>query len=157
MFLDFVFQIWRRFRGSLQWRVLWLFNNKFMVSVAGIVKDKHGRLLLQRHRHWVLDVWGLPGGIVRGGETLEEAFTREMLEETGLVISDIELIKLISGYKLRMEVFFRAKLAESEGEQEIRLQENEVLEARFFSMENLPENMLETHKSLLHQEKRNKL
>ena len=142
MLLDFLFQIWKRLSARLQWWVLWLFNSKFMVSVSGVVLDDENRILLQRHRHWVYDVWGLPGGIVEGAETLENAIAREVLEETGLVISDVEFVKIVSGYRIRMEVYFRARL-KSDGElQELKLQIREVIEARFFTLDGLPENML---------------
>jgi len=142
MLLDFLFQIWKRLNAYLQWWVLWLFNSKFMVSVSGVVLDVDNRILLQRHRHWVHEVWGLPGGIVKGGETLENAIAREVFEETGLVISDIKLVKIVSGYRVRVEVYFKAKLDPDVGGQTMKLQESEVIEARFFSLDGLPENML---------------
>lgn len=153
MVLDFIFQIWRRLNASVQWRLLWLFNNKFMVSVAGIVYDRDDRILLQRHRHWVTDAWGLPGGIVESRESLENAFSREVLEETGLAISNVELISLVSGYHLRMEAYFRSKLLETDDEQIIKLQEEEIIEARFYSSDTLPSNILQIHKDLILQEK----
>jgi len=149
MFLDALFQIWRRLNGFLQWRLLWLFNSKFMVSVSGIILDDTESILLQRHRHWVQNVWGLPGGIVESSETLENAFEREVFEETGLVISDIEVIKMVSGYRLRMEVYFRARLAKNEMPQMIKIQEQEILEARFFSLNELPANILPLQKELI--------
>ena len=151
-FVDLLFRIWRKFGGPFQWRLLWLFNSKFMVSVAGIVKDQNGRVLLLRHRYWVADVWGFPGGIVRSGESLEAALAREVLEDTGLVISDLEFIKRVSGYALRLEVIFRANV-QLEEELEIRIQEEEILEARFFSLDDLPQNMLETQLDALKGEK----
>jgi 8-oxo-dGTP diphosphatase len=149
MFLDLLFQIWRRLNGYLQWWLLWLFNSKFMVCVAGVVFDEAGRILLQRHRHWVPNVWGLPGGIVQKGETLENALAREVFEETALEISDIELIRIVSNYRLRLEVYFRAKVIKNGEEPVIKLQKQEVLEARFFSLSELPANILPLQKEMV--------
>jgi ADP-ribose pyrophosphatase YjhB (NUDIX family) len=149
MLYDLLFQIWKRLRGHLQWRTLWLFNSKFMVSVAGIVSDRRGRILLQRHRHWIEDVWGLPGGIVKAGEQLEEAFKREVFEETGVNIENIKLLRVVSGYNLRMEVYFQARLVDNSDEPILKLQVEEVLEARFFPLAELPPNLLPAQRNLL--------
>jgi ADP-ribose pyrophosphatase YjhB (NUDIX family) len=148
MLLDFLFRIWRRLSGKHQWQLLWLANSKFMICVAGVILDDQNRVLLQRHRHWVLDVWGLPGGIVHRGETLEAAFTREVCEETGLSVADVQLVQFHSGYNLRLEVFFRSRVAAS-GEPTLRLQTSEVLEARFFSFEGLPANILPQQRDII--------
>lgn len=148
MLLDFLFQIWRRLSGKWQWRLLWLTNSKFMICVAGIVLDAHGRVLLQRHRHWVPDVWGLPGGIVHRAESLETAFAREVREETGLSVVDARLIQLNSGYNLRLEVFFQARVS-ADGEPVFRLQTSEVMEARFFPLDELPANLLPEQREII--------
>ncbi|HPH97810.1 MAG TPA: NUDIX domain-containing protein [Anaerolineaceae bacterium] len=147
MMLDFVFQIWRRMSGFFQWWFLWLVNAKFMVSVSGVILDGAGRVLLQRHRHWVPDVWGLPGGILHAGESLEDGLAREVREETGLEIADIVLIKVVSGYRLRMEGYFKARLAGTE--MKMKLQKDEVLEARFFAPDSLPEQMLPLQRKMV--------
>ena len=148
MLLDFLFHIWRRLSGKWQWQLLWLANSKFMVCVAGVILDAQERVLLQRHRHWVPDVWGLPGGIVHRGETLEAAFSREVGEETGLNVTEVQLVRFYSGYNLRLEVFFRARVATS-GEPVMRLQTSEVLEARFFPYEELPANILPQQREII--------
>jgi 8-oxo-dGTP pyrophosphatase MutT (NUDIX family) len=44
--------------------------------------------------------WGLPGGMMELGESIEETAKREVKEETGLEVSDLELFGVYSGKDL---------------------------------------------------------
>jgi ADP-ribose pyrophosphatase YjhB (NUDIX family) len=54
------------------------------VRVSAILRWRDG-ILLCRHEKRGSEHWLLPGGGVRGGESLTEALQRELAEETGLV------------------------------------------------------------------------
>jgi ADP-ribose pyrophosphatase YjhB (NUDIX family) len=62
------------------------------IGVAGIIRSNgfHSRHLLlgRRGKDPNRGLYVLPGGGVEDGETLEEAFCREVMEETGLKIID---------------------------------------------------------------------
>src|SRR5262245_45446575 len=62
----------------------------FLAVSAAIVRD--GKILVvRRARPPANGIYTLPGGVVEVGETLTEAVTREVLEETGLVIEPVAL------------------------------------------------------------------
>lgn len=61
--------------------------------VGAVVRDAAGRLLLvRRARPPAQGSWSLPGGRVEPGETVEAAVVREVLEETGLVVTPGPLV-----------------------------------------------------------------
>ncbi|HXM57162.1 MAG TPA: NUDIX domain-containing protein [Candidatus Dormibacteraeota bacterium] len=139
--------LWHRLGGGMQWRVLWLTQPKFMVSVCGVVRDEHGRVLLLRHRFWPEGSWGLPGGYAHGAERLEDALARELREETGWRIDEQRLLRVNSGYRLRVEVVFTARLAGGD----LRLDSREVLAAQLFAPDALPPGLLRSHRELIAQ------
>jgi ADP-ribose pyrophosphatase YjhB (NUDIX family) len=62
----------------------------FLAVSAAIVRD--GKVLLvRRARKPALALYTLPGGVVEAGETLAEAVTREVREETALTIEPVAL------------------------------------------------------------------
>jgi ADP-ribose pyrophosphatase YjhB (NUDIX family) len=111
------------------------------VNVA-IVKD--GRVLLTKRRDF--EVWCLPGGEVEDGESLVQAAMREAREEVGLVVKLERLVGVHSRPQWLAKgghvVVFAAKVVSGE----LRLQPQEVLEARFFSREEIPEELLLGHR-----------
>ncbi|TQM82895.1 ADP-ribose pyrophosphatase YjhB (NUDIX family) [Saccharothrix saharensis] len=64
------------------------------VSVAGIVVNDSGRVLVIRRRD--NDRWEPPGGVLEMAETFEEGVRREVLEETGM---SVQVQRLTGVYK----------------------------------------------------------
>jgi ADP-ribose pyrophosphatase YjhB (NUDIX family) len=61
--------------------------------VGAIVRDGQGRLLIiQRGHDPEAGRWSLPGGRVEPGESDAQALAREMLEETGLIVTPGPLV-----------------------------------------------------------------
>jgi phosphoglycolate phosphatase-like HAD superfamily hydrolase/ADP-ribose pyrophosphatase YjhB (NUDIX family) len=59
-----------------------------IVTVGALIMNDSKEALMVRTQKWS-GLWGIPGGKVKTGETLEEALRREIKEETGLDIDDI--------------------------------------------------------------------
>lgn len=59
-------------------------RTKVKVTAGAFVEKESGEFLLERRRDNGL--WGLPGGAVFPGETLEATAIREIQEETGLTV-----------------------------------------------------------------------
>lgn len=66
-----------------------------MVGACVLIFNEHKKLLM--HLRKDNDCWGLVGGSMELGETLEEVAVREMLEETGLKPLQLDFYKTFSG------------------------------------------------------------
>jgi ADP-ribose pyrophosphatase YjhB (NUDIX family) len=62
-----------------------------LTTVGGLLRDRDGNVLIVRTRKWS-NLWGIPGGKVEYGETLEDGFRRETLEETGLELENPRMV-----------------------------------------------------------------
>ncbi len=113
----------------------------FGVNVAVI---QHGKILLTLREDY--HVWCLPGGSVEPGESLAQAARRETWEETGL---DVRLERFVGVYSeprwfyrgLHVPVFAGTIIGGK-----LRPQPEEVIEARFFGPDELPDDFLFGHR-----------
>lgn len=74
------------------------FNNpRVRTGARGIVQREDGKIAVFNKKN--KNEYKLPGGGVDEGEDLEEAFKREVLEETGCIISNIKFIGITEELK----------------------------------------------------------
>lgn len=117
-----------------------------MAGANVILLNKNGQLLLQLRKD--NQCWGLAGGSMELGETLEEVARRELFEETGLIAKHLTMFNVFSG----KEFYYKYPHGDevynvittyicTEYEGDLKLDQDEVAELRFFSLDQLPENI----------------
>jgi ADP-ribose pyrophosphatase YjhB (NUDIX family) len=117
-----------------------------MAGACVILLDENQRMLLQLRKD--NNCWGLPGGSLEIGETLEEVANRELFEETGLVAKKLQLLNVYSGkefyykYPHGDEVYnvVTAYLC-TQYKGDLQKDENEVQDLHFFNLDDLPSNI----------------
>lgn len=114
------------------------------VGATILVTNTSGELLLQHRTD--TGTWGLPGGALEPGETLEETARRELLEETGLLAESLSLLGVFSGpeyfyiYPNGDQVYPVIVLYHASGiTGELQMTDGESLELAYYSLDALPE------------------
>ncbi|MGD0251886.1 MAG: NUDIX domain-containing protein [Verrucomicrobiota bacterium] len=62
-----------------------------LATVGALIFNGAGEVLMIRTHKWS-NLWGIPGGKIKWGETSEAALRREIKEETNLTVKDIEFV-----------------------------------------------------------------
>ena len=102
-----------------------------VAAVGALVTDDENRLLMvRRARDPGKGCWGLPGGFVDRGESIEAALAREVLEETRLIVTSFKLmVTLPNTYNYRgivapvIDLFYECDV---ENRDQIKLAEDEL-------------------------------
>ncbi|WP_017326378.1 NUDIX domain-containing protein [Synechococcus sp. PCC 7336] len=128
-----MFQLWRFGRTLLR---LLLRRPLVGTSIIPILGD--GRIVLVRRRD--TRQWSLPGGLVDWGETIETAARRELVEETGLELTQVR--RLVGVYSStdrdpRMHSVCIAIAADACGQFSIS-DTAEIVEVQAFELSKLP-------------------
>jgi 8-oxo-dGTP pyrophosphatase MutT (NUDIX family) len=119
-----------------------------------MVFDDQHRLLLQHRTDD--NTWDFPGGYMELGETAEETARREVQEETGLDIGELTLFRVFAGKEFYYEcpngdqVFSVCPVYVTHDAQgDLRPDGNEGSEVRFFSIYDLPNEILPQVKMMI--------
>jgi len=117
-----------------------------IMTGACVLLIRNGTLLLEKRTDNGL--WGLPGGSLEPGESLEQVAIRELYEETGLQAKNLELMNIFSGEDLYYkyphgdEVYnVVAAYICNEFDGNIKKDNHEVAEIKFFNVDDIPDNI----------------
>jgi 8-oxo-dGTP diphosphatase len=109
-------------------------------------------LLIKRNTIPFKGYWGLPGGRMDPGETIEQTVVREVKEETGL---DVEIVRKIGEYvekgindDVDYEYYPTCFLVKRVGG-EIKRQESEIQDIQLFSLKELPDPLGFEHDKMI--------
>lgn len=107
------------------------------VGVRALVINSESKVLLVKHTY--LPEWHFPGGGVDQGETAVDAVIRELKEETGVVVHEkpqifgvyFHQVKGVNDYPI---LYVLKKFSQED------FNSNEIAEAKWFSLKDLPED-----------------
>jgi len=103
-------------------------------AVIMLVVDSDGRALLGHQPSWPVGRFSTLAGFVEPGESVEHAVGREVLEEVGVEVSDVEYVASQPWpFPSSLMLAFRARATSSV----LRVDGEEITEARWFTREDL--------------------
>ena len=114
-----------------------LTHTRFTVTAGAVIFNDQKQVLLLKHRFRAGSGWGLPGGFLERGEQPIEALRRELREEIGLEVEDVEVFAVRSFAKPKqVEILFRAR-----ANAKVKPLTMEVERAEWFSLDSIPEGL----------------
>jgi 8-oxo-dGTP diphosphatase len=141
-------QVYRRLPAGFRRRIVRAVSPSFTVGAMCFIERSDGALLLVRHSY--RERWGVPGGLLQRGEDVELGAKREVREEVGLDVALLgEPAVVVDAEPQRVDVIFRAALASGVSGHDVRLGSAEIVEARWFPPDQLPELQFETAGALV--------
>lgn len=117
-----------------------------MVGAALLGMNDNGELLLLKRTD--NHCWGVPGGAMEPGESIEQTLSREVFEESGFEVKNPELWGIFSGKELFYKYPNGAEVhnvtvvfTEHIDPNQVKINSNEHSEFKFFALSNLPEEI----------------
>lgn len=140
--------VYQRLPVQARRRVVRTIAPGFTVGAMCFIERSDGALLLvqlsYRRR------WGVPGGLLKRGEEPADAVRREVREEVGVEIELTgEPAVAVDAEARRVDLVFRARLAPGQSPDEARPGSPEIVTARWFPADDLPELQHETSGALV--------
>lgn len=145
MLKELLSKLWRSVPPALRRRTMRLTQTRFTVTAAAIIVDENNRALLLQHRFRAGNGWGIPGGFIEAHEHPHEAVRRELREEIGLEVEDLQLFSTRTFKTARqIEILFRCRAKGSATPKSI-----EITKAAWFSADELPDGLPDGQQQLI--------
>lgn len=120
--------------------ILFLLRRPMTLGVRALAFDANGHVLLVRHTY--TPGWHLCGGGVEVGETFGEALAKELREEANVVLGDEpQLLSLHFNRTASRRDHVAVYLCRNVVQTMPKARDREILEARFFSPDALPDDV----------------
>ena len=136
-------KIWRALPSWVRTRITRLAHRTFTVSVAAVITNDKGQVLLLEHVLRPASGWGIPGGFIGFGEQPEAALRREIAEETGIDLINVSLYR-VRTLKGHVEILFTAGCV---GEPSVL--SREIIRLGWFEVGDIPAEMNAGQRSLI--------
>ena len=112
-------------------------QRRFTVTTAAAIFNDEGKVLLLDHVFRPDSGWGLPGGFLSGREHPEDGLRREIREEVGIELEEVQILFARSLGRLRqIEIYFRARPAGIPQPHSF-----EIKRAEWFALDELPTDL----------------
>lgn len=120
-------------------------QTRFTVTAGALIFNDNGQVLLLKHRFRAGSGWGIPGGFLEAGEQPEQALRRELREEIGLEVEQVEIFITRSFRRpQQVEILFRCR-----ANAKVQPQAMEVERAEWFSPQSLPAGLPKDQRLLI--------
>lgn len=144
----FALQVYGRLPVRARRQVVRTIAPAYTVGSICVIERADGAVLLVRLTY--RNSWGLPGGLLKRGETPAEAGRREVMEESGLEVDLVgDPAVVVDAEAQRVDIVFRARPAASVDPASARAASPEIVELAWFPADDLPDLQFETSGALV--------